>query len=111
MKKNTLVIVESPAKSNTISKYLGRYYTVSSSMGHVRDLNPHILSIDVNDNYRPHYEELKEKKHIIKKLKELSKKSEKVLLAPDPDREGEAIAFHLKELLKGTNENIYRIIF
>ena len=111
MKKNTLVIVESPAKSNTISKYLGSDYTVSSSMGHVRDLNPHILSIDINDHYRPHYEELQEKKHIIKKLKDLSQKSDQILLAPDPDREGEAIAFHLKELLKECNDKIYRIIF
>lgn len=111
MKKNTLVIVESPAKSNTISRYLGSDYTVSSSMGHVRDLNPNILSIDIDDHYRPHYEELREKKHIIKKLKELSRKSETVLLAPDPDREGEAIAYHLKELLKGSNDNIQRIIF
>jgi DNA topoisomerase-1 len=111
MKKQKLVIVESPAKSNTISKYLGDDFVVSSSMGHVRDLNPNILSIDVDDNYRPHYEELKEKKQIIQKLKSLSKKSEMVLLAPDPDREGEAIAFHLREILKHSNENIYRIIF
>ena len=97
MKKQKLVIVESPAKSNTISKYLGDDFVVSSSMGHVRDLNPNILSIDVDDNYRPHYEELKEKKQIIQKLKSLSKKSEMILLAPDPDREGEAIAFHLRE--------------
>jgi DNA topoisomerase-1 len=111
MTEKTLVIVESPAKSKTISKYLGDEYIVSSSMGHVRDLNPNILSIDINDNYRPHYEELEEKKVIIKKLRNLSKKSKAVLLAPDPDREGEAIAFHLKEILKSSNNEIYRIIF
>jgi len=111
MTQKTLVIVESPAKSNTISKYLGDDYIVSSSMGHVRDLNPNILSIDIEDNYRPHYEELVEKRAIIKELKNLSKKSKIVLLGPDPDREGEAIAFHLKEILKPGNNQIYRIIF
>ncbi len=111
MKKKTLVIVESPAKSNTISKYLGKDYIVGSSMGHVRDLNPHILSIDIENNYKPHYEILKEKNQVIDKLISLSEKSEMVLLAPDPDREGEAIAFHLKELLKDSNNKIYRIIF
>lgn len=111
MSQKTLIIVESPAKSNTISKYLGSEYIVSSSMGHVRDLNPNILSIDVEKDYKPHYEEVKDKKHIVKKLKELSQKTVKILLAPDPDREGEAIAFHLRELLKDSNRNIYRILF
>lgn len=111
MSQKTLIIVESPAKSNTISKYLGPGYIVSSSMGHVRDLNPKILSIDVEKNYKPYYEELKDKKPIIKKLKELSKKSNRILLGPDPDREGEAIAFHLSELLKDDNREIYRIFF
>ncbi|MCK4761600.1 MAG: type I DNA topoisomerase [Candidatus Aminicenantes bacterium] len=111
MKQKTLIIVESPAKSNTISKYLGPGYIVSSSMGHVRDLNPKILSIDVEKNYKPYYEELKDKKHIIEELKKLSRKSTTILLGPDPDREGEAIAFHLQELLKGSNNNIQRIFF
>jgi DNA topoisomerase-1 len=111
MKKPKLIIVESPAKSNTISKYLGDDYTVSFSMGHVRDLNPYILSIDVDNRYHPHYEELQDKKSIIDKLKNLSKKCELILLAPDPDREGEAIAYHLKEILKTFNDKIYRIIF
>ncbi len=109
--QKTLIIVESPAKSNTISKYVGSNYLVSSSMGHVRDLNPNILSIDVEKNYQPYYEEVKDKKPIIKELRELSKKTEKILLAPDPDREGEAIAYHLSELLKDTNQNIFRILF
>ncbi len=111
MKEKTLIIVESPAKSNTISKYLGINYIVSSSMGHVMDLNPHVLSIDVDNHYKPHYEELKDKKSIINELKKLSKKCKDILLAPDSDREGEAIAFHLKELLKNINSNIYRISF
>lgn len=111
MKKKTLVIVESPAKSNTISRYLGSDFMVSSSMGHVRDLNPHILSIDVENSFQPHYEELKDKKHIVRELKKLSAKSSQILLAPDPDREGEAIAFHLRELLQDVNDRIFRILF
>ncbi len=111
MKNRILIIVESPAKSNTISKYLDSNYIVSSSMGHVRDLNPNILSIDVNNNFKPYYEELKDKKHIVSDLKKLSKKSDKIYLAPDPDREGEAIAFHLKEILQNSNKNIFRIYF
>lgn len=111
MSEKTLVIVESPAKASTIGKYLGTDFLVSSSMGHVRDLNPNILSIDVADNFRPHYEELKDKKKIISDLKRLAKKSKTVFLAPDPDREGEAIAFHLKEILQDINSNIYRIFF
>jgi DNA topoisomerase I len=111
MTSKTLVIVESPAKSVTIEKYLGQNFLVSSSMGHIRDLNPHILSIDIENNFRPHYEELKDKKKIIADLKRLAKKCNRILLAPDPDREGEAIAFHLKEILKDINPNIYRIFF
>ncbi len=111
MTKKILIIVESPAKSNTISKYLDSGYIVSSSMGHVRDLNPKILSIDVDNNFSPYYEELKDKKAVITELKKLSKKSDKIYLAPDPDREGEAIAFHLKEILKSTNDKIFRIYF
>jgi len=111
MKKKILIIVESPAKSNTISKYLDSEFIVSSSMGHVRDLNPKILSIDVEKDFKPYYEELKDKKTIINDLKKLSKKSDKIYLAPDPDREGEAIAFHLKEILHSSNKNIFRIYF
>ncbi len=111
MKNKILVIVESPAKSNTISKYLRDGYIVSSSMGHVRDLNPHILSIDVEKNFKPYYENLESKKHIISELKKISRKVESILLAPDPDREGEAIAYHLYEILKNINSRIYRITF
>ncbi len=111
MNEKTLVIVESPAKSATIGKYLGPDYLVSSSMGHIRDLNPNILSIDVADNFRPHYEELKDKKRIISELRRLAKKCRTILLAPDPDREGEAIAFHLKEILHDINPRIFRIFF
>ncbi len=80
-------------------------------MGHVRDLNPHILSIDVKNEYKPHYEELKDKKQIIRELQGLSRKADRILLAPDPDREGEAIAYHLHEILKDSNKKIFRIYF
>ncbi len=107
----TLIIVESPTKSSTISKYLGKGFTVDSSMGHVRDLNPNVLSIDVNNHYKPHYEVMKDKKAIVSRLRKAAAKNNVVLLAPDPDREGEAIAYHLKELLKDVNENISRVYF
>lgn len=111
MEKKTLIIVESPTKSNTINKYVGKNYVVKSSMGHIRDLNPNILSIDVDNQYKPYYEVLKEKKHILKDLESQAKKASQILLAPDPDREGEAIAHHLSELLKGKNKKIFRILF
>ena len=111
MDEKTLVIVESPAKSNTISKYLGKDYLIGSSMGHVRDLPPTVLGIDLKDNYKPSYIDLADKKQVIRDLKKLAQKAKKIFLASDPDREGEAIAFHLKELLQSENTEIYRIMF
>ena len=111
MDEKTLVIVESPAKSNTISKYLGKDYLIGSSMGHVRDLPPTVLRIDLKDNYKPSYIDLADKKQVIRDLKKLAQKAKKIFLASDPDREGEAIAFHLKELLQSENPEIYRIMF
>ncbi len=111
MDEKTLVIVESPAKSNTISKYLGKDYLIGSSMGHVRDLPPTVLGIDLKDNYKPSYIDLADKKQVIRDLKKLAQKAKKIFLASDPDREGEAIAFHLKEILQSENPEIYRIMF
>lgn len=111
MKGKNLLIVESPAKAKTISNYLGNNYSIQSSMGHIRDLSPHILSIDVDNNYTPYYEIVNNKDALISKLKKIAKKSNSVLLATDPDREGEAIAYHLKEILKSSNKNIFRILF
>ena len=108
--KLTLVIVESPAKSATISKYLGKEFVVASSMGHVRDLPPNILGIDVKNQFRPFYADLPAKKSIILDLKKKAAHCERVLLASDPDREGEAIAFHLQEILKAENDSIFRIL-
>lgn len=107
----TLVIVESPAKCKTISKYLGNEYTVKASFGHVRDLPPKSLGVDLENDFKPTYQNMPEKSKIIKELKEIAKNSDEILLASDPDREGEAIAWHLNALLKSSCKNIKRITF
>ena len=94
-----LVIVESPAKAKTIKKYLGKDFEVVASMGHVRDLPQARLSVDVNNNFNPRYEIIKGKEKLVDELISLSKKSEEVYLATDPDREGEAISWHLAYIL------------
>ena len=94
-----LVIVESPAKAKTIKKYLGKDFEVVASMGHVRDLPQARLSVDVNNNFNPRYEIIKGKEKLVDELVTLSKKSEEVYLATDPDREGEAISWHLAYIL------------
>lgn len=94
-----LVIVESPAKATTIKKYLGAGYEVMASMGHVRDLPKSKLGVDVENHFAPKYEAIKGKEDLIKKLKSAAKKSDTIYLATDPDREGEAISWHLAELL------------
>jgi DNA topoisomerase I len=110
MPKN-LVIVESPAKAKTIEGYLGSDFKVASSNGHVRDLPKDNKAIDVQNGFKPTYEISKDKKDIIKKLKELVKGSEMVYLASDDDREGEAISWHLKETLKLDDKRVRRIVF
>ena len=95
----SLVIVESPGKVKTISKFLGKDFVVRASIGHVRDLPGKGLGVDVKNNFEPIYEILEEKEKVVKELKELAKKANKIYLAPDPDREGEAIAWHLYEIL------------
>jgi len=110
MAKN-LVIVESPAKAKTIEGYLGKDYKVSSSMGHIRDLPKGGGAIDVENGYEPTYEVSPDKKDIIKKLKELAEDAEMVYLASDEDREGEAISWHLKEVLDLNDKKTRRIVF
>ncbi|MBR6608136.1 MAG: DNA topoisomerase I, partial [Oscillospiraceae bacterium] len=94
-----LVIVESPAKAKTIQKYLGDGYDVIASMGHIRDLPKSKLGLDVENHFKPDYVEIKGKEELIATLKKKGKKSEKIFLATDPDREGEAISWHLAHLL------------
>ncbi|MEL7568616.1 MAG: toprim domain-containing protein, partial [Dehalobacterium sp.] len=95
----TLVIVESPTKAKSIGKFLGRNFTVKSSMGHIRDLPKSQLGVDVENDFQPKYITIRGKGDTLKELKESAKKADKVLLAADPDREGEAIAWHLKTYL------------
>ena len=106
-----LVIVESPAKAKTIEKFLGDGYTVKSSFGHIRDLEKKDLGVDIEHEFQPKYEISADKKAIVKDLKALSKEAKIVWLASDEDREGEAIAWHLFEVLKLKPENTRRIVF
>lgn len=108
---NNLVIVESPAKAKTIEKFLGSKYKVRSSMGHIRDLSKEDLGIDVKNNFSPRYIVPDDKKKIVAELKEDVKKATTVWLASDEDREGEAIAWHLCEVLKLDQKNTRRIVF
>ena len=110
MPKN-LVIVESPAKAKTIEKFLGDDYKVMSSYGHIRDLQKKDFSIDVEHDYKPIYEIPADKKELVKQLKAEAKKADTVWLASDEDREGEAIAWHLYEVLGLTPEKTKRIVF
>ena len=106
-----LVIVESPAKAKTISKYLGKNYTVEASMGHVRDLPKSKLGVDIEDNFTPKYITIRGKGELITKLKKAAKKADKIYLATDPDREGEAISWHLANILKISEDETCRIVF
>ncbi|MBM7709973.1 type I DNA topoisomerase [Enterococcus lemanii] len=106
-----LVIVESPAKAKTIEKYLGRNYKVVASVGHIRDLPKSKMGIDVENNYEPHYISIRGKGDVIKGLRSAAKKAEKVFLASDPDREGEAIAWHLAFLLGLDLKDKNRVVF
>jgi DNA topoisomerase I len=111
MKKKNLVIVESPAKAKTILQYLGDNYLIKASMGHVRDLPKRTLGIDVEKQFTPSYQVLKDKKKLVTELKSLAKKSEAVFIATDPDREGEAIAWHIQEALGLPESDVHRIVF
>ena len=110
-KEKALVIVESPAKSKTIKKILGDSYQIEASFGHIRDFPPKVLGFDVANNFEPSFVVIPEKKAVVKKLNDLAKKSDKIYLASDPDREGEAIAWHVRQVLDIPDERIYRIEF
>src|ERR1700704_4986902 len=109
----SLVIVESPAKAKTIGKYLGAQFVVKASLGHVKDLPKKDLSVDVDKDFEPHYEVIEGKKKLISELKQAAKGMEVVYLAADPDREGEAICYHLQEELDGTKKGpkFLRVMF
>src|ERR1700689_3343623 len=109
----SLVIVESPAKAKTIGKYLGKDFVVKASLGHVKDLPKKNLNVDVDNNFEPHYEVIEGKKKLIAELKAAAKDVDSVYLAADPDREGEAICYHLQEELNGSKKGpkFYRVMF
>ncbi len=111
MANKTFVVVESPAKAKTINKYLGRNYHVEASVGHIKDLVTFKMGVDIENDFTPKYVTIRGKAEIIKKLKNLAKDSKQVLLATDPDREGEAIAWHIAQEIKKNNDNIKRVIF
>lgn len=106
-----LVIVESPAKAKSINSYLGRDYIVKASMGHIRDLPEKNIGVDIEHGFEPQYEVLKGKVALVKELRTLAKSADRIILSTDPDREGEAIAFHLAELLGSSNRKIERVTF
>lgn len=113
---NTLIIVESPAKARTIHKILGKEFSVKASIGHIKDLPEKDIGVDIENKFTPHYVVIPGKEKIIRELKKASKEADRVFLAPDPDREGEAIAWHIAYEIsdkksKSLNEKIYRIIF
>src|SRR5947207_9643587 len=108
-----LVIVESPAKAKTINKYLGKQYIVKASLGHIKDLPKKDLAVDVENGFEPSYVVIEGKKKLISELKQAAKKVDEIYLAADPDREGEAICYHLQEELreKKGGPKIFRVMF
>jgi len=109
--KKSLVIVESPAKARTINKYLGSGFEVKASMGHIRDLPAKGLNVDIENDFSPTYEIMPGRKRTVSSLKAAAKKCDKLYLATDLDREGEAIAWHLAQILSVPTEKIYRVVF
>lgn len=107
----SLIIVESPAKAKTLQKYLGSSYEVKASVGHIRDLPGKEMGVDIEHGFLPQYTTIPGKGKIISELKSAAKKADEVYLAPDPDREGEAIAWHIAEAIKSAQGNIHRVLF
>jgi DNA topoisomerase-1 len=110
MMAKRLVIVESPAKAKTINRYLGEGYLVKASMGHVRDLPKNKLGIDIDHDFQPEYDIIPERQPLVKDLQSAAKEAESIILAADPDREGEAICWHLSKILEKYNSNIFRVL-
>ena len=110
MSKN-VVIVESPAKARTLEKFLGKQFHIEASLGHVKDLPKRRLGVNVDDSFRPEYELMQGKSRFIERIRKLARKCERIYLAPDPDREGEAIAWHIAEELRATNCDLCRATF
>lgn len=111
MANKKLVVVESPAKAKTINKYLGSTYQVEASVGHIKDLITYRIGVDIENGFEPKYVTIRGKGDIIKRLNKLAKDSKEVLIATDPDREGEAIAWHIANEVKKKNDNVKRVLF
>ena len=110
MAKN-LVVVESPAKAKTLSRYLGRDYDVKASVGHIRDLPKNKLGVDIEHDFQPEYKIIANREDVVKDLQKMAKTHQSVFLAADPDREGEAICWHLQTVLQDYNSSIFRVLF
>ena len=106
-----LIIVESPTKARTLKKFLGSKFNIKSSVGHIKNLPEKSLGVDIENGFSPQYQVIKGKGKILAEIKKAAKEADKVYLAPDPDREGEAIAWHIQEELKGKEKDIYRAHF
>ena len=109
--EKSLVIVESPAKARTINKYLGRNFVVKASLGHIKNLPENRLGVDIKNDFKPEYVTIKGKSKFINEIKKAAKDSSQIYIATDPDREGEAIAWHIAQEIKPKNGNIYRVLF
>src|SRR5256886_8127654 len=109
--KKSLVIVESPAKANTINKYLGAEYVVKASLGHVKDLPKGRFGVGTDANFEPVYGIIPGKEKVVKELRTAAKSAQRIFLAADPDREGEAICQHLKEILDSNKGEVFRVLF
>ena len=107
----SLIIVESPSKAKTINKYLGKQYRVMASVGHVKDLPKSKFGIDVDKDFLPQYTVIERQKTVLREIKLAAKEADRIYLAPDPDREGEAIAWHIAEELNGNSDKVYRVLF
>ena len=107
----TLVLVESPSKAKTINKYLGRNFIVEATVGHLRNLPKTQLGVDIENNFKPNFMNIRGKGDLIKKIKQLAEQTEKIIIATDPDREGEAIAQDVADIINGKNEHVYRVLF
>ena len=112
-KNKDLVIVESPAKARTVSRFLGNEYVVKASMGHVRDLPKKTMGVDIEKDFRPTYEEVRGRESVIRDIKKAARAADKVYLATDPDREGEAISWHMVEAagLPQDSPSLKRVVF
>ena len=108
---NSLIIVESPTKIKTIKKYLGPEYNVVASVGHIKDLPKSKLGIDIENDFNPTYQIMESKKKVVADLKKAARSAENIYLAPDPDREGEAIAWHIAEEIGSKKKLIRRVLF